>query len=298
MSYLNKFVLSLLLLIFAILLTSLSYSMQNRDNDLILQLNSNALKNKHIINHNKYVNYLAKELISALVDALENGKVIHHGRYLGILNKENISQKKDDKCSWHSMLILSIDRAWHCLAWGLEIQYLLSIIEKLLQVRLINYLEIESNYIPLEKALSLQKPDLGMIRLLLNYGATITENCENWAKNKYPEIREEIFYHKNLREKVLIEPIKELLKEAISRDNPFVVNLIAKNSPQLIESAHLELAKEKSPASLAFLNKRLETIEKIKRFVKATDNKIPNELIQYIRKLVDNNYNLTFTNLN
>jgi hypothetical protein len=88
----------------------------------------------------------------------------------------------------------------------------------------------------------------------------------------------------------LNEPTKELLTEAISSNNPFVVKLIVENMPKLIEPSHLALAQVKSLTSVPLLNKGLvvKKLEQLKEIGKAKG--MPGELIQNIEKFVLYNY--------
>ena len=191
------------------------------------------------------------------------------------------------------MLILSIEKAIENAAWGLDLSNELSKIKKLLNLGLlIKDLKIEPHYMPLEKAMGLRRPSIKLIMLLLNYGATITKNVRSWANLKinFGEITKELLYHTNLREKALTQPSKELLDEAISHDNPFVVKLIVQHAPELIEASHLECAKKTSPASVPFLNKGLEIVKKLEQFREiGVKNDVPGELIQHIKKLIMHN---------
>jgi hypothetical protein len=204
----------------------------------------------------------------------------------------NVNQRKEGVSRGHSPLTLVVEQTINDIACGFDISNRLSILEILLEAGAsIDERELQNNYTPLERTLTLRRTNLRMITFLLKHGALITEKFTKSAYSRgNSKIIKKLTRHKNLREKAIAQPTKELLNEAISNDNPFVVKLIARNAPELVETSHLELAKEKSAALLSILYKVLETVKKLEQFKKISEeNEVPFELIRHIKKFVQHN---------
>jgi len=140
----------------------------------------------------------------------------------------------------------------------------------------------------LEYAIASGEGELPVIRLLLGYGATITDRSLELAQStpNKAELLHELDLHKQLLEAVQTNPTEELLQIAIQYNQPYVVKLIVESKPKLVTLPFIELARTASPASMEVLIKAFG-FAKIRGLV--GERKLPNELTEYIEKFIGHN---------
>lgn len=142
---------------------------------------------------------------------------------------------------------------------------------------------INVNYTALESAMTCNEPSLPVIRLLLGYGAKITEGVLDRVSKKRnkEEIAKILTHHKTLIEQAQTLPTEGLLMEAIDDNRPYIVQLITDKDPALVTISAINNAKVTCPASVLILTRTFE-IAKFREF--AMERELPVELRQYIEK--------------
>ena len=144
------------------------------------------------------------------------------------------------------------------------------------------------NWHVLELELISNRPSIETINRLLGYGAVITKGALELAQSKVNS--QELLQLFDLHTRLFIEakknPTEGLLRTTITFNKPYFVQIILLNKPKLITLDHLKLAQEKCPAALPHLNKIVKLV-RLKKFAK--EKAMPNEVIQYIEKIVNKN---------
>jgi len=126
-----------------------------------------------------------------------------------------------------------------------------------------------------------------LIALLLSYGQNITGPALALAiKSEHSnELLRMLNHHEDILNQATTNPTDELLLEAIASNQPYIVQLIANNKPELIISKIIEFAEEKSPFSAKILKRALA----IQKFIQSelVQESLPPEVIERIEKFVN-----------
>jgi len=232
---------------------------------------------------------------SKLRDAIFSGDVDQVKNYLESGANVNLKVFIDDATIFGSeyfLLSLAINEANK--SFYSQAQNRLTILELLLQKGPVLNDAIHGKRNALEYALLARNVKLNVIRLLLGYGAAITEKGLKLAKDQ-PNSKEllRIFdIHQRLLKQVQSNPTEELLNVSIKYNKPYIVQLIVNRKPELVTLSDIELARETSPASVQILTKAMEIATEIATLWEVASIKgIPAEITDYIESLLTGSVN-------
>jgi len=227
----------------------------------------------------------AEKLHAKLMAALNYDKIDR----IKSLIEEGVDVNRREPGVPHSTAIAeAINRARYTLNEGKDAEIRLKIIELLIQGGAKINEPVIGDYTALEYALSFERPEFDTIRLLLGYGANITEKALERASKKQnkEEIMQMLNHHQEVLEKALTNPDQDLLMESIGYNKPYIMKLIVERKPELVTSSDIDLAKVTSPSLVQILRKAMEVAQ---LWEISSNNAIPAELAQYIEKFVEHN---------